>query len=96
MTELEFLDRQQALAAGRLQRALLGGDGVEAPVAALERATIRRPWLAVGTAAVLGGLVGTVLGRSSGRTLIELTRLAGRPVWHALRRGHAKATGRQH
>jgi hypothetical protein len=86
MTELEFLDRQQTLAASRIQRALLGGDGVEAPVAALERATIRRPWLAVGTAVAVGGLVGTLLGRSSGRVLIGLTRLAGRPVWHALRR----------
>lgn len=86
MTELEFLDRQQTLAARRVQRAVLGGNGVEAPVAALERATIRRPWLAVGTAVAVGGLVGTVLGRTSGRALIGLTRLAGRPVWHALRR----------
>lgn len=86
MTELEFLDRQQTLAASRVQRALLGGDGDEAPVAAIERATARRPWLAVGTAVALGGLVGTVLGRCSGRTLIGLSRLAGRPVWHALRR----------
>jgi hypothetical protein len=86
MTELEFLDRQQTLAAGRLQRALLGGDGAEAPVVALERATIRRPWFAVGTAVALGGLAGTLLGRISVRSLIGLTRLAGRPVWRALRR----------
>lgn len=89
MTELEFLDGQQDLAIGRVQRALLGGDGTEAPIEALEQATIRRPLLAVGVAAAVGGLVGAVLGRTSGRTLIRLTRLARRQLRHS-RRGLAK------
>ena len=88
MTELEFLDRQHELAAGRIERALLGDGGVEGAVATVERETIRRPWLAIGAAVAVGGLVGAVLGRSSGRTLVGLTRLAGRPVWRALRREH--------
>jgi hypothetical protein len=88
MTELEFLDRQQELAAGRLQRALLGDGGVEGVVATVERETIRRPWLAIGAAVAVGSLVGAVLRRSSGRTLVALARLAGRPVWRALRRHH--------
>jgi hypothetical protein len=86
MTELEFLDRQQELAADRIERALLGEGGVEGAVAAVEQETIRRPWLAIGAAAAAGSLVGALLGKSSGRTLIGLTRLAGRPVWRALRR----------
>ena len=80
MTELEFLDRQQEIAVGRVQIALLGTEGVDGTVAAIERATTRRPWLAVGAAAALGGLVGAVLGRSSGRALIGLTRLGCRAV----------------
>lgn len=89
MTELEFLERQQALAADRVERALLG-DGLESRVAALENAAVHHPWLTVGAAAVVGSLVGAVLGRSSGRKLLaRLSRLAGRPVWRAVRRGLA-------
>ena len=53
MTELEFLDHQQERAVDRVQRALLGGDGTEAPMEALEQATIRHPLLAVGVAAAV-------------------------------------------
>ena len=86
MTELEYLDRQQELATHRVERALLG-DGLEARIESLERAAVRQPWLAVGTAVALGGLVGVLLGRSSSRKMIgRVSRFAGRPLWEVVRR----------
>jgi len=86
MTELEFLDRQEAAATRRLQGALLGGEDVEGAVEIVERVTVDHPLLAVGGAAVAGGLLGAVLGRTSGKTLVGLVRLARKPIWKALRR----------
>ena len=86
MTESEFLDRQEALAIDRVQRAVLGGNDLETSVAALESATTRRPWCAVGTAAAVGGLVGALLGRTPGPALVGLTRFAGKPILRALLR----------
>jgi len=85
MTELEFLERQETLATRRLQRALLGGDGMDAPLDVIERATIRRPLLAVGAATALGSVLGVLIGRTSGRTLITLMRVAGKPLKTILR-----------
>ena len=70
MSDLDYLERQETLVAMRLQRALLGGDGSEDPLAAIEQAATRNPWLSVGTAVALGGVLGATLASPTCRRLL--------------------------
>lgn len=85
MTDLQFLERQEALATARLERALLGKEGLEGVEAAIERHAIERPLVSVGVSAALGGLVGAAIGRTSGQSLIGAVRLARGPVARLMR-----------
>jgi hypothetical protein len=85
MTDLQFLKRQEALAAARVERALLGKEGLEGAVAAIERTAMERPLVSVGASAALGGLLGVALGRTSGRTLLGAARLARGPLARFMR-----------
>lgn len=85
MTDLQFLERQEALATARVERALLGKEGLEGAVAAVERLTVRRPLISVGLSVALGGLLGVVLGRTPGRRLLRATRRVRGPLARFIR-----------
>lgn len=85
MTERQYLDRQEAIATRRVERALLGGEGLEGAVAAIERNAMERPWVSVGISAAVGGLLGAVLGRAPGRSLLRAARLVRGPLSRLLK-----------
>lgn len=80
MTDLQFLERQETLATERVERALLGKEGLEGAVAVVERTAIERPLLSVGISAALGGLLGAAVGRIPGGTLLGAARVARGPL----------------
>ncbi len=85
MTELDYLDRQQNLALDRVRHALLGSGDADSTLDAIEQATARRPWMAVGVSAGVGAIVGGVAGLTSARTWIRATRLVRGPLQEFLR-----------
>ena len=86
MNELTYLERQEAAANERIRRAVGGDDDHEPPIEILERVTREHPFLAVGGDTTVGGVIGALLGRAPGGTILGLAKFASKPVWWKLGR----------